>query len=212
MTHLTRCVAIAVAVCLAGPPAWGHSFPPLRTVVVQVERCELALLIGYAAGSGAPTERIIARAASQPKSHVVGALRDTLTAFAMAPLTIAVDGKPLLPTAVRAKIGLDASGTRPLVVVLATFPLPGGAQLTITSKDARTTRISWRDQSSGRVALARAPTEDHWFSGVASFLLPLVGAPGGSSCARSSSLDSSDSADSSNSSGSSGSSDASRRR
>ena len=38
---VTRCVAIAVAVSLAATPAWGHSFPPVRTVVVQVERCEI---------------------------------------------------------------------------------------------------------------------------------------------------------------------------
>ena len=58
-------VATALATSLAGPPAWGHSFPPLHTVVVQVERCEIAVLVGYAAGTGEPTERIIARAASQ---------------------------------------------------------------------------------------------------------------------------------------------------
>ena len=178
-------VATALAVSLAGPSAWGHTFPPVHTVVLQVEDCELAVLVGYTAGTGEPTERIVARAASQPKSHVVDALRDTLAAYAMAPLTIAVDGKPLAPVKVRAKIGLDASGTRPSVVVLATFALRGGAQLTIASKDPRTTRISWRDQSSGRVDREHAPAEDHWFSGVASFLLPLEAAPGGSACTRS---------------------------
>ena len=85
-------VATALATSLAGPPAWGHTFPPVHTVVVQVERCELALLIGYAAGTGEPTERIIARAASQPKSHAVDTLRETLTAYALAPLTVLGDG------------------------------------------------------------------------------------------------------------------------
>ena len=184
-------VATALAIGVAGPAAWGHNVPPLHTVVVQVERCELVFLIGYAAGIGDPTERIIARAASQPKSHIVGALRDTLTAYAMAPIALAVDGKPLVPSSVRAKIGVDASGRRPIVIVLATFPLRDGAQLTITSRDPRTTRISWRDQSSGRVVRDRAPTQGHWFAGVASFLLPLVGASGGSSCASSGSSDSS---------------------
>jgi hypothetical protein len=154
--------------------------------VVQVERCELALLIGYAAGTGEPTERIIARAASQPRSHAIDALRDTLTAYAMAALAVSADGKPLAPTSLRAKIGLDVSGTRPIVVVLATFPLPAGATgLAITSKDPRTTRISWRDQSSGRIITDRTPAQDHWFTGVASFLLPVAAASGGSSCASS---------------------------
>jgi len=178
-------VATAVAMCLVALPAWGHTFPPVHTVVVQVERCEVALLIGYTAGTGAPTERIVARAASQPKPRILGALRDTLAAYAMAPLTIAVDGKPLVARSVEAKIGLDAGGTRPIVVVLATFALPVGGQLAIASSDPRTTRISWQDRGSGRVLLERAPTQERWFTQMASFLLPLAPATGGSSCARS---------------------------
>lgn len=181
-------VATLLATSLAGPPAWGHTFPPVRTVVVQVERCELALLIGYSAGTGEPTERIVARVASQPESRALDALRTTLTAYAMAPLAVTLDGAPLTPASVHAKIGFDASGTRPMVVVLATFPLRGGAALAITSKDPRTTRISWQDRTSGRVALQRAPTQDHWYTQVASFLLPLASTTGGSSCATSGSL------------------------
>ncbi len=175
--------ATALAIVLAGPPAWGHTFPPVHTVVVQLEPCEVSLLIGYVAGTGEPTERIVARVASQPKSHAVDALRDTLAAFALAPLVITVDGKPLVPTSVRAKIGLDPSGQRPIVVVLATFPLPPGRTFAIASKDARTTRISWEDRGSGRVDPEGAPAQGHWFTGVASFLLSLTPPSGGSTCA-----------------------------
>lgn len=178
-------VATALATWLAGPPAWGHTFPPVHTVVVQVEPCEVALLIGYAAGTGDSTERIVARAASQPKSHALDALREALTAFALAPLVVTLDGQRLAPTSVRAKISLGAGGARPMVVVLATFALHAGGALAITSKDPRTTRISWQDRSAGRVDLVRAPAQDHWFNQVASFLLPLGAGTGGSSCATS---------------------------
>jgi len=192
-------MATVLAIWLAGTPAWGHTFPPVHTVVVQVERCELALLIGYTAGTGESTERVVARAVSQPKPRIVGALRDTLAAYAMAPLTIAVDGVPLVARSLRAKIGLDAGGTRPIVVVLATFSLRAGRQLVIESRDPRTTRISWQDRGSGRVIRDSAPAEGHWFTGMASFLLPLAAATGGPSCARSLPSDSSASADSSDS-------------
>jgi hypothetical protein len=179
-------VATALATSLAGPAAWGHTFPPVHTVVIQVEPCEVALLIGYASGTGDSTERIIARAASQPKSHAVDALRDTLAAYALAPLTVALDGAPLVPTSVRAKIGLDAGGTRPTVVVLATFAVPRGGKLAVTSRDPRTTRISWQDRGSARVEQGGAPAQGHWFTGVASFLLPLA-SPSGGTCAASAS-------------------------
>jgi hypothetical protein len=165
-------------------PAWGHTFPPVHTVVVQVERCEVALLVGYTAGSGEPTERIIARVASQPKSRGFDALRETLTAYAMAPLGVSIDGVMVAPTRVRAKIGVSG-GTRPTVVVLATYSLPRGGQLAITSKDPRSTRISWEDRSSRRIVEEHAPAQGQWFTGVASFLLPLAAATGGSSCAKS---------------------------
>jgi len=186
-----RGVATALAIWLtvwpANPPAWGHTFPPVHTVVVQVEPCEIALLIGYAAGTGEPTERILARVASQPKSHGLDALRNSLTAFAMAPIRVALDGRALAPTSVRAKVGLDAGGTRPMVVVLVTFSrrsLQAGGQLAISSSDPRTTRISWQDRGSGRVDDQAAPRQGQWFTGVASFLLPLGAAAGGSSCTR----------------------------
>jgi hypothetical protein len=177
-------LASLLAIALAQPVAWGHTFPPVHTVVVQVEPCEIALLVGYSTGTGDSTERIIARVASQPRAHAVDALRDTLTAYAMAPLVVTLDGKPLTPTAVHAKIGFDAGGTRPMVVVLATYPLRGGAALAIHSKDPRTTRISWQDQASGRIDRDSAPAQGHWFTGAASLVLPLAAAPGGSSCVR----------------------------
>ena len=184
---LTRCVAIAVAVCLAGQPAWGHSFPAVRTVVIQVEGCELAVLVGYRPASGEATDTLLARIASQPKSQQLITAKSVLAREALAPFSFAVDKKPLVPTSVRAKIGLDPGGTRPMVVVLVTYAIPAGGALAVTSKDPRTTRFSWVDRHSGRVDLANAPAQGHWFEGVASFLLSLAAPPGDLACVHSSS-------------------------
>lgn len=170
---MTRCVASLVAICLAASAAWGHTFPPVRTVVVQVEGCEVAVLVGYRPGTGEPTEAILAQVAARPKSRMLDALRGVMTAYAMAPLAIAVDGKPAVPTGVRVKVGLEAGGARPIVIVLVTFAVASAGRLTVTTLDPRTTRISWQDRSTGRVDLAAAPTQDHWYAGVASFLLSL---------------------------------------
>ena len=184
---MTRRVAIAVAIALAAGPAWGHTFPPMRTVVAQVEPCELVVMIGYRPGTGEPTEALLARVANSPKSRGLEALRDVMTAYAVAPITVAVDGTPLVPTSVRAKIGVEDGGARPIVVVLVTYALPPRGALAIASRDPRTTRISWQDRASGHVDLAQAPTQGRWYSGVASFLLTLGPSTGVSACARTSS-------------------------
>jgi len=174
---LTRCmVAIALAIGLAGQPAWGHTFPPQRTVVVQVERCELAVLIGYRPGTGESTTQILGR------SSKLTQLRDLMTSYAVAPITFAMDGVPLVPTSVRAKLGIEDGGARPIVVVLVTYALPRSGALTVMSKEPRTTRISWQDRRSTRVDLAQAPAEDKWHAGVASFLLNLSAPQGDSAC------------------------------
>jgi hypothetical protein len=181
---------------LAGAPAWGHVFPPQRSVVVQVEGCELAVMIGYRPGSGEPTEAILARASTQPKSRAIEALKSVMTGFAVAPIVVAVDGKPLVPTTVRAKLGVEDGGARPIVVVLVTYAIPRAGTLAVTSKDPQRTRISWQDEASGRVDLAGAPAQDTWHSDVASFLLTLTAPKGDSACATTASTAASGSASS----------------
>lgn len=186
MRRLIRCVALASLVAtLAGQPAWGHTFPAARHVVLQVEPCELVVLVGYRPGSGEPTETILSRAASAPKSQMLDALRDVLAAFAMAPLTITLDGKRLVPTNVRAKIGIEPGGARPMVVLLVTYPLSAGKALEVRTKDPRSTRISWQDRRSERVTISAAPAQGKWHAGVASFLLSLSEPTGVPACATS---------------------------
>ena len=184
---VTQCVAAVVASWLAAGPAWGHTFPPVRTVVVQVERCELAVLVGYRPGTGEGTQRVLARSAAQPQKTPAEGLRDVLAADALMPLAITVDGKPLVRTSVQAKVGIEPGGMRPMVVVLVTYQLPTlGGSLMVASRDPRATRVSWQDRNSSRVSIPDAPPEDAWSSGVAPFLLTLGVTKGESACATSS--------------------------
>jgi hypothetical protein len=179
---ISALVASGVAAILASRPAWGHSFPPVRTVVAQVERCELVLLVGFKPASGAATSAIIAQAtpraapagepgASSASSSTTGSLRDVMTAYAMAPFEVSLAGRHLMPTSVQAKVTIEPGGARPMVVVLVTYPLTGAGSLAIATREPRTTRFSWQDQQSTRVDLASAPAQDEWFNSVASFLL-----------------------------------------
>jgi hypothetical protein len=142
------------------------------------------MLVGYRPGSGTATDAMLVRAASQPKSHGLATLKELMTAEALGPLTLSVDGKPLVPTSVRAKIGVEPGGQRPMIIVLVTYPLPSGRSLSLATSEARTTRISWTDRGSQRVTISDAPAQGRWYDGVASFLLRL-GASGGPPCATS---------------------------
>jgi hypothetical protein len=166
-------VATALAIALACPAAWAHTFPPVRTVVMQVERCEVVLLVGYRPGTGEASDATLLRAINQPKSQGLDALRAMLAQQALAPLSLTLDGQALVPTAVRTKIGVEPGGARPMIVVLVTYALPAGKQLALSSKEPRTTRISWADRQSQRIEIARAPAQGKWADGVASFLLPM---------------------------------------
>lgn len=175
-------LATTVAMVLAGHLAWGHTFPPVRSVVVQVERCEVAVLVGYRFGSGTPTETLLRKTASSVKSQLLESLREHMTKQALAALTFAVDGIRLVPTTVRAKVALETGQTQPSVVVLVTFPLPAGKALAVSTTEPRITRISWADRQSGRVVISESPTQGKWYTAVASFLLNLVPNSGGSAC------------------------------
>jgi hypothetical protein len=175
MRALSIGLLLATAVAMAaGQPAWGHTFAPLRSIVLQVEACEVVMMVGYRAGSREDADSLVARVANQPKSHAAAALRDVLAAHAMAPLALSVDGAALVPTTVRAKLAQEAPGGRPMVVVLVTYSLSSGKQLSLATRDPRSTRISWTDRRSGRVDLDGSPAQGKFFSGVASFLLNLT--------------------------------------
>jgi hypothetical protein len=142
--------------------------------VLQVEPCEVALLVGYRPAAGEGAERTLARIAGLPPARAAEALRDLLGAEAMAPLTLTVDRRPLAPTSVRAKLAPESDGARPVIVVLATYALPAGTSLVITSREPRTTRISWTDRESRRVGLATAPAQGRWSLEAAAFSLDLL--------------------------------------
>lgn len=181
-------LATAVAGLLAGSPAWGHTFPPVRTVVLQVERCELAVLVGYRPGTGEPTDRVFARSAARPGQTPADGLRDVLAADALHPLALTLDGKALVRTSIQAKIGIEPGGLRPMVIVLVTYALPTlGGSLVVTSQDPRSTRVSWQDRSRSRVSIPDAPPADEWTTAVAPFLLTIGVTKGESACATSTS-------------------------
>jgi hypothetical protein len=159
----------------------GHQVPGGRSVVAQVERCQLVLLVSWVPSAGAETDAIEAQArmgvgavpgsggtAADPN----GRLRLLYASRALAPLSIQVDGESMAATSLDVKLVRDPpTSTRVAAVALVTFDLPPVTRsVEIRNRDSHRTRFSWVDRSGGRFQ-APGMAQEKWSSGVASILL-----------------------------------------
>ena len=164
-------LATAIAIAIAMPQGWGHRFPAVRTVVVQVEPCSVALLVGWRPASGDDTAVLLGEAKTGGKDQEVQILTQRLTALALAPIRLRLGGVEVAPTSVEANVTVEDGTGRPVVLLLVSYPASRGGALEIVSKDPKSTRISWVDKSAGRVEIGAAPTQSQWHDDLASFLL-----------------------------------------
>jgi hypothetical protein len=175
MKRLARLVLVGSCVCASGV-ALGHRAPGGRSVVAQVDRCELSLLVSWTPPSGDETSAILADSARAPGPTAATTpgerLRALYTSRALAPLSIRADGRPLAPRSLEVKLVRDPPrSSRLTAVVLVSFSLPPAAEtLEIANSDSHRTRFSWVDRSGGRFTSPGTPTSQ-WASGVASILL-----------------------------------------
>jgi hypothetical protein len=167
-------VALVGSCVCASRVALGHRAPGGRSVVAQVEPCQLVLLVSWTPPSGDETNALLADAARAPgrRAGAGDRLRALYAARALAPLSIRADGQSLSPRSFEVKLVRDPPRSgRVAAVVLVSFALPPAmVALEIANTDSHRTRFSWVDRSNGRFASPGAPT-GRWSSGVASILL-----------------------------------------
>jgi len=183
VTGATRLAALAlVGTCVCAPGAvLGHRAPGGRSVVAQVEPCQLVLLVAWFPPAGDEADALMTYATmgnlAAPGTRGAAAdptarLRTLYAARALAPLSIRVDGQSMAATSLEVKLVHDPpSSTRVAAVVLVTFDLPpGGRGVEIANADSHRTRFSWVDRSRGRFVVPGMHA-GKWSSGVASILL-----------------------------------------
>jgi hypothetical protein len=167
----TLATLTAVVVMLLGTrDTRGHTVPGGRTVVVQLDRREIALLVSWKPPPElARTLLEVSSAAPDPREH----LASLYSARALAPLRIAAGGKALVPRSIENKLVVDPPGSGRLsALVLVRFDVPKQARaIAIENRDARETRIALSDRSGGRFEVAPALAGRRWSTGVASLLL-----------------------------------------
>jgi hypothetical protein len=170
-------LALATALAVAYNPllVWAHRFPSVRTVVVQVEPCSVALLVGWRPASGDTTALLLgeAKVRGSDKDKEIQVLTQQLTAMAMSSLQLVMDDSPLVPTSVEAKVSVEDGTGRPVVLLLLSYAVTTGGKLALLSKEPKSTRISWVDKSNGRVEITSSPSQLQWHDDLASFLLTL---------------------------------------
>lgn len=167
---LAALILVGSCVC-AARVALGHRAPGGRSVVAQVEPCELVLLVSWIPPSGDEADALLAHAGAA-KAEPGERLRALYAARALAPLSIRADGQPLAARALEVKLVRDPPRSgRVATVVLVTYALPAAVKtLEIANTDSHRTRFSWVDRSAGRFTSPGMAT-GHWESGVASILL-----------------------------------------
>lgn len=159
-----------VVISLGTGDTSGHTVPGGRTVVVQLDQREIALLVSWKPPAElARTLLEVSSASPDPRAH----LASLYAARALAPLRVAAGGKALSPRSSDTKLVADPPGSGGLsALVLVRFELPRLARaITIENRDARETRIALVDRSDGRFRATPALTGRRWSTGVASLLL-----------------------------------------
>jgi hypothetical protein len=178
-----------VAVLVASPvAATAHTFAEQRTVVAQVERDQLVVVVGYQPAAGAESLAAVGQASVRPKGTKSQALRAILAARAVSPLTVSIDGTAVEPTSMRTKVFVDPPGSdRLAVAILLIYDLPAHEiALEVGIADA-STEFSWVDRTSCQRTITTAWPARSWVTGVASFLLTVAAPdPGAEPCASSS--------------------------
>jgi len=171
--------AALVATGLAVPAgALGHRVPGGRSVVAQIEQCELVLMVAWHPQSGDEADALRVHAArgavKAPRSGdgAAGRLRALYGARAMAPLSIRADGRLLSPRSVEVKLVRDPPGSDRLAgVALVSYELgPDVRGLEIANNDPHRTRFSWVDRSD-REFSSTGLAPHRWTGGLASILL-----------------------------------------
>ena len=164
---------VAIAAAIGVRDAGAHRIVGGRSLVVQLDRGEVELLVSWKPPGGDLADALATSGARGP--HPRDRLRALYTERALAPLRVTADGRPLAPTSVEGKLVVDPpSSGRLAALVLVRFTVPAGARaLAIENRDARQTRLALSDRSGGRYAISPVLPARRWTTRVASLLLTL---------------------------------------
>lgn len=155
-------VFIFAALLAAAGIAGAHSYPSRRSIAVQAEKDAIVVLAMWTAPAGEAGELFDLGAALGAKgTKSLAALEAQLAAKAIGPISLALDGAPLEPTAVRTRLIEDPprSGRR-AVAVLVEARIPAGSHEVSVSlgPTGEATRMNFVDRSNGAAAVnGRAP-------------------------------------------------------
>ena len=163
MRRALSIAVVALAMCALPGDAAAHDSPPTHRAVVQADRGALSVLVTYEPGrnkAGDPgLGALTASAYGEARKRVLEA---TLSARALAPLRVTVNGAPINFDRVRTKVVFGRGPGGYTVYVLATARVARGqvvrASMTsdphVARKAPGAARISWLDRSGKRVTAA----------------------------------------------------------
>jgi hypothetical protein len=147
--------------------AFAHKTPARRTVVVQAEANEVAVLVTWTAPSG-PMGRLVVAAATWGRKgdDVKTALKTFMTSRALATLRFEGNGKNMHFDAIQTKVNLDPGPLgRHTIAILATKKLPKTRPFVLSVSSAQetgATRLSWTNRAGKDNKIQSSHKSDTW--------------------------------------------------
>ncbi len=136
---------------LASAPALAHYVPARRSITIQAEEHEAAVLITWTSARGSQGAELLARAAWGRRSRANDALRNLAANEALRGLHLTLDDQPVRPATTHIKMRVERPTARDpmrvFVAVLLTVQIGPGQSLALAVRGGASSQLRWHRQT-----------------------------------------------------------------
>ncbi len=148
LANALAAVSVLVATATAAQDLHAHTVPARRSVTVQAESGEAAVLVTWTSARGPQGSQLLLRAAWGRSGRARDAMRSLAATEALRGLLFLVDGNVAIPKTTEVKVRVDQKQpVRVFAAVLVTISVPAGSSLSVSRKSGAFTQLRWRTRT-----------------------------------------------------------------
>jgi len=145
--HMVAIGAVMASWGLAPTSAFAHYVPARRSVTIQAEEHDAAVLVTWTSARGTQGAELLARAAWGRTSRATDALRNLAANEALRGLHLTLDGQPARPATTHIKMRVERATARDpmrvFVAVLLTVKVGPGQSLALSVRGGASSQLRW---------------------------------------------------------------------